>query len=88
MSEAAVPSQARRERRADESGAFLPTLMSQPRLLNESPRCKALLRGLNALHSHHQVSSRSSTQGQGLVFPCDAHGHVPLDDLSERTRKN
>lgn len=26
--------------------------------------------------------------GQPLVFPCDAQGHVPLDDLSERAREN
>lgn len=26
--------------------------------------------------------------GQSLVFPCDAEGHVPLDDLSERAREN
>lgn len=26
--------------------------------------------------------------GKSLVFPCDAEGHVPLDDLSERAREN
>ena len=26
--------------------------------------------------------------GRALVFPCDAHGDVPLDDLSERAREN
>ena len=26
--------------------------------------------------------------GQSLVFPCDAKGHVPLDDMSERAREN
>lgn len=27
-------------------------------------------------------------QGCGLVFPCDAQGHVDLDGLSERARNN
>jgi hypothetical protein len=27
-------------------------------------------------------------QGRGLVFPCDAGGHVDLDALSERARDN
>ena len=26
--------------------------------------------------------------GKALTFPCDAEGHVPLDDLSERAREN
>ena len=26
--------------------------------------------------------------GKSLAFPCDAEGHVPLDDLSERAREN
>lgn len=26
--------------------------------------------------------------GRGLAFPCDAHGHVDLDALSERARNN
>ncbi len=26
--------------------------------------------------------------GKALVFPCDAEGHVPLDDLSDRARAN
>lgn len=26
--------------------------------------------------------------GKSLVFPCDAEGHVPLDELSERARQN
>ena len=26
--------------------------------------------------------------GKSLVFPCDAEGHVPLDELSERAREN
>jgi hypothetical protein len=28
------------------------------------------------------------SQGRGYAFPCDAEGHVPLDDLSERARLN
>lgn len=27
-------------------------------------------------------------QGRALVFPCDAEGHVPLDELSETARRN
>ena len=27
-------------------------------------------------------------EGRGLSFPCDAHGHVPLDSLSERALEN
>ena len=27
-------------------------------------------------------------QGRGYAFPCDAHGHVDLDSLSERAREN
>lgn len=26
--------------------------------------------------------------GKSLIFPCDAEGHVPLDDLSDRAREN
>lgn len=26
--------------------------------------------------------------GRALAFPCDAAGHVPLDELSERARNN
>ena len=26
--------------------------------------------------------------GESLVFPCDAEGHVPLDELSESAREN
>lgn len=26
--------------------------------------------------------------GRGLAFPCDEHGHVALDALSERARRN
>jgi len=27
-------------------------------------------------------------QGRGWAFPCDAHGHVDLDHMSERARNN
>lgn len=27
-------------------------------------------------------------EGRALSFPCDALGHVPLDDLGERARDN
>ena len=27
-------------------------------------------------------------EGRGFSFPCDAHGRVNLDDLSERARNN
>lgn len=27
-------------------------------------------------------------EGRGLAFPCDAQGHVDLDQLSERSRAN
>ena len=27
-------------------------------------------------------------QGRGLAFPCDAHGRVDLDHLTERARDN
>ena len=27
-------------------------------------------------------------RGRGPAFPCDAHGHVDLDSLSERARNN
>lgn len=26
--------------------------------------------------------------GRALAFPCDVHGHVTLDDLSQRARNN
>ena len=27
-------------------------------------------------------------EGRALAFPCDAKGHVPMDELSERARCN
>lgn len=32
--------------------------------------------------------SSLSQEGRGLAFPCDAKGHVDLDDLSEPARNN
>ena len=29
-----------------------------------------------------------SLSGPGFAFPCDADGHVPIDDLSDRLRNN
>lgn len=37
----------------------------------------------------HQIRYQSlANAGRSLCFPCDAAGHVPLDDLSERARAN
>lgn len=37
----------------------------------------------------HQIRYQSLAKaGRSLCFPCDAEGHVPLDDLSERARAN
>jgi hypothetical protein len=42
-----------------------------------NPRCDFQLRYLSLFDS-----------GRGFAFPCDAHGHVDLDGLSERSRDN
>jgi hypothetical protein len=42
-----------------------------------SANTKFLLRFQSLFHS-----------GRALVFPCDAHGDVPLDALSEKAREN
>lgn len=35
----------------------------------------------------HQLRYQSlSNAGRVMSFPCDAQGHVPLDDLSDRVR--
>lgn len=35
----------------------------------------------------HQIRYQSLTNaGRSLCFPCDAMGHVPLDDLTDRAR--
>ena len=40
-------------------------------------------------HSLHELRFMSLfDDGRGLVFPCDATGHVDLDRLSERARQN
>ena len=41
------------------------------------------------LNCSHIIKFQSlSHAGKSLVFPCDAQGHVPLDELSERAREN
>jgi hypothetical protein len=41
------------------------------------------------LNSSHILRFQSlSNAGKSLVFPCDAEGHVPLDELSDRAREN
>jgi hypothetical protein len=41
------------------------------------------------LNSSHVIRFQSlSNSGKSLVFPCDAEGRVPLDQLSERAREN
>lgn len=37
----------------------------------------------------HQIRYQSlANAGRGLCFPCDAMGHVPLDELNARAREN
>ncbi len=39
--------------------------------------------------SSHQIRFQSlHHEGRALAFPCDAHGHVHLDGLSDRARQN
>lgn len=41
------------------------------------------------MNSSHVIKYQSlSHAGKSLVFPCDAEGHVPLDELSERARED
>ena len=41
------------------------------------------------LNSSHVIRFQSLfSAGESLVFPCDAEGHVPLDELSDRAREN
>jgi hypothetical protein len=41
------------------------------------------------LNCSHVIRFQSLVNaGKSLVFPCDAEGHVPLDELSERARQN
>ena len=44
----------------------------------------------SAVHTDHfEIRFLSLfTQGRALAFPCDAAGHVDLDELSERGRLN
>ena len=40
-----------------------------------------------AIQAGYELRFRALTQGvQDFSFPCDAHGHVDLDALSERAR--
>jgi hypothetical protein len=42
-----------------------------------------------ANNARYEIRFRSLFQeGRGLAFPCDAHGHVNLDDLSDAARNN
>lgn len=44
---------------------------------------------IEATASHYQLCFRSLfTTGRGYAFPCDPHGRVDLDSLSERARNN
>jgi len=44
---------------------------------------------MNPSTSQYQLHYRSLfNPGRGFVFPCDAHGLVDLDGLSERARNN
>lgn len=44
---------------------------------------------LSAAACRHELRFRSLFhEGRGLSFPCDADGHVPLDELSEQARRN
>jgi hypothetical protein len=38
--------------------------------------------------SAFQLCFRSLRSGSDFAFPCDAEGHVDLDNMSERTRNN
>jgi hypothetical protein len=38
---------------------------------------------------HYEIRFRSLfNEGRALAFPCDARGHVEMDDLSDRARHN
>jgi hypothetical protein len=39
----------------------------------------------HACHLHFQSLFH---EGRGYAFPCDAHGHVDIDALTERARNN
>jgi len=41
------------------------------------------------LKSSHQLQYQSLfNPGRALCFPCDAEGHVPLDQLTDQAREN
>lgn len=38
---------------------------------------------------HYEIRFESLfNAGRALTFPCDAHGHVPMDELTEQAREN
>jgi hypothetical protein len=44
---------------------------------------------INLNNTRYEIRFRSLFQeGRGLSFPCDAEGHVQLDDLSDAARNN
>jgi hypothetical protein len=49
----------------------------------------ALAGGVQFMYCSHEIRYESlSGTGRSLCFPCDAQGHVPLDQLSESAREN
>jgi hypothetical protein len=41
------------------------------------------------MNATHEIRFQSLFhEGRALCFPCDAEGHVRLDDLSDRAREN
>jgi hypothetical protein len=45
-------------------------------------------RSIMAVCSHQIRYQSLANAGRALCFPCDAAGHVPLDDLTDRAREN
>jgi hypothetical protein len=46
---------------------------------------------VGSMHSVAQFEIRFESlfhSGRALTFPCDAQGHVPMDELSEQAREN
>ena len=44
---------------------------------------------LSSAHDQFQLCFRSLLRhGRGFAFPCDPHGHVNMDRLTERMRNN
>lgn len=45
----------------------------------------------SAAHQQHRYEIRFQSlynEGRALTFPCDAHGHVEMDALSDKARMN